>query len=155
MDKRLIRKILAFARRHGLDLSAKRESLYLSDIETTEGTDPDAVSQIVDRLERTPGVWPDDLPLIVVESNHGEGYVNEGYALLDGHHRLAASEAVGYDRIPVLAVSTMAWSEINSEFDVPRVDYIQYVLAAVDPLIAENVAKGVGGAPKRRTRRGF
>lgn len=144
-----VRNVLAFAKDAGLNLNARREFVPIGDIELTEGVDPDAVAGIKRRLEAATD-WPDDLPLVVLASNIGEGYFHEGYLMLDGHHRLVAAEETGYSEIPALVVSMKAYDEIAREFDVPRVDYINVILAAVDPLIAENVKKGVGGRPKRR-----
>jgi hypothetical protein len=145
----LVKEVLKFAKDTGLDLGVTREDVPIGAIVVVEGVDPDAVRGIVGRLERSDG-WPDDLPLVVLASNIGEGYLNEGYMMLDGHHRLAAAEEAGYVEIPALVVSMRAYDKIASEFDVPRVDYINFVLAASNPLIAENVKKGVGGRPKRR-----
>lgn len=146
--KKYVRDVLDFAQANGLNLSAKLETLPVSVIETVESVDPDVVPKI-ERLF-TSSVWPSRLPLIVVASNIGEGYAHDGYMLLDGHHRLAAAENIGAVEIPVLVVSLKAYDEIAGEFDIPRVDYIQDVLAAVDPLIAENLKKGIGGKPKSR-----
>lgn len=146
-----VRGVLKFAKDAGLNLGARPELVPIGDIELTEGVDPEAVAGIKRRLEAGTD-WPDDLPLVVVASNIGEGYLHEGYMMLDGHHRLAAAEEMGYSEIPALVVSMKAYHAIADEFDVPRVDYINFVLAAVDPLIAENVKKGVGGRPKRRVR---
>lgn len=146
--KKYVRDVLDFAQANGLNLSARLETLLVSEIETVESVDPDVVSKIA-RLF-TSSVWPSRLPLIVVASNIGEGYAHDGYMLLDGHHRLAAAESAGAVEIPTLVVSLKAYDEIANEYDIPRVDYIQDVLAAVDPLISENLKKGVGGRPKRR-----
>lgn len=146
--KKYVRDILDFAKNEGLDLSSKLEIVPVNEIETVEGVDPDVVPQIA-RLFRS-NIWPAKLPMIVVASNIGEGYTYPGYMLLDGHHRLAAAESIGWVEIPSLVVSMKAYDEIAREFDVPRIDYIQDVLAAVDPLIAKNMKKGIGGSPKRR-----
>jgi hypothetical protein len=152
VPKDWVGKVVLWARAQGLNLRAHRAIVPLAEIETVEEVDQDAVEALKRRIVKGRRGWPSDLPLVVVASNHGEGYYKEGYMLLDGHHRVAAVEQLGATMIPALVVSTRAYGEIADEFDVPRVDYINEVLAAVDPLIARNVKKGVGGTPKRRGR---
>lgn len=148
--ERWVKDVLEYAQENGLDLKAKEEAVLLTDIEVTESVDAKAVEAIKRRFKKSE--WPNDLPLIVLASNIGEGYQSEKYVVLDGHHRLAAAEQLGAEVIPALVVSYSTYEAIATEFDVPRVDYIEKVLAAADDKIARNVRKGSGGSPKKRSR---
>lgn len=150
MVAKWVQDVVLWAKGQGLDLRARRDLVPLAEIKTVEGVDQRAVEALKRRIVKGRRGWPSDLPLVVVASNILEGYAHEGYMLLDGHHRVAAVGQLGATMIPALVVSMRAYDEIAGKFDVPRVDYINEVLASVDSLIARNVKKGIGGMPKRR-----
>lgn len=147
--KAWVREVIDYSRETGLDMSAKRQVVALAGMQPVEGVDAGIVEKIRRRIADS-RFWPKDLPLVVLASSVGEGYEHEGYTILDGHHRVAAAEALGYRKIPAIVVSFRSWEEITARFDVPRIDYIQEVLAITSPVVAKNMAKGVGGKPKRR-----
>jgi hypothetical protein len=142
-------EVLDYAREMSLDLTAHFEEVPLPRIDVLETVDPKAVESIARRLRK--GKWPEDLPYVVLASNRGEGYMKEGYIVLDGHHRLAAAESLKWRSIPALVVSYRVYDIVASRYGLPRVDYINEILANADPLVAKNAKKDAGGGrPKKR-----
>lgn len=141
--KKWIREVLDFARDNQLDLSSKREDVPMGEIDTIERVDRSYVRKVRAAFEAC-NDWPKSMPLIVLCKSGSR------YMVLDGHHRLAAWEEVWEGTVPALVVSCSSYYEIQSEFDVPRVDYVNEILAAADDLVSRNVKKGKGGSVKVR-----
>jgi hypothetical protein len=137
-----IRQVLAFAKDHNLDLSAKVENVSPWYPDVQERVDPKHVKKIAKALARG---WPEKMPLPIV----GDGVP---YWLIDGSHRLTAARVAKRDLIPMIVISTDAYYALFDEFGLPVYDYIHSILPAVDPLMEENEKRDLeGGIAKNRS----
>lgn len=140
----LIKEILAFAKKEGLDLSVEKDFINPWDIQVEELVDPKYVNKIARVLAEEDG-WPEDMPLPVVSKGATR-------TMMDGSHRTTAARVAKLSEIPVLLSDFNAYAEISLKFDIPMFDYVHSILPAVDPLMAENEKKDEeGGRAKRRS----
>lgn len=137
-----VQQVLAFAKSHNLDLSAKVEHVNPWYPEVLERVDPNYVKMIAKALAKG---WPEEMPLPIV----GDGIP---YWLIDGSHRVTAARVAELSTIPVIVLSSDAYYKLFDEFGLPVYDYIHSILPAIELLMAENEKRDLkGGLPKNRT----
>lgn len=140
----LVREILSFAKKEGLDLSVEKSFINPWEIQVEELVDPKYVNKIARVLSEEDG-WPEEMPLPVVSKGATT-------TMMDGSHRTTAARVAKLSEIPVLLADFKSYAEISLKFDIPMFDYVHSILPAVDPLMAENEKKDEeGGRAKRRS----
>ena len=157
VDVAEIERVGAFARMHGLDMSAHVvEADPFNDFPVLfEKAKRKPVEKIARRIESAMDrghPWPVDLPLILV-CRRPEG----GYWLLDGHHRLAAAREMAPGRIPVIEIDCrtadmLRRNPVHGGLGM-TVWRAQEVLAEFDPLMKVNWGLLSAGERERGSRR--
>lgn len=107
--------IASASERAGYDLTSQLLYIQPEDIASFESPGTRKVNSIARALKpyREAGVdWPEKMPLIVIGIRDEDRPI-----VLDGHHRLGASEKVGYERIPVIAIQESSFDFIRNITD--------------------------------------
>lgn len=143
--RRLLSYSILKARKLGLDLSTTVELIDAEDIDPFERGSERSQSNIrklkkplSDALD-SGFEWPAKMPLPVVVWDEDE---NRFY-VVDGSHRIHAAKSVGYQKIPVIMIDTIAFDTmVEAEDAIEGTTWID-ALGLVDPIMRKNLTLGL------------
>lgn len=134
----IIKKGLAFARKHKLDLGADIEDVPPRAFQTYGVIPSEDMIETIRKAREAALKWPADMPLPIVACAGPDTCI-----ILDGHHRIEAADRLDLPDIPAIVASFETWDAllpvIEQEDVIPYEDFIAILAEAGNKLVRKNL----------------